>query len=183
MKQKPLMLLDAPTPPAAPVAAPQVARVYSPKEYKVVALRECVERDNFQCDTPENAAEYWRRHVCRSPLFRPEFETFVVLLVNTRRRVKGHVVIANGTHDTLLVHPVCVFRPAVVTLSAGVILMHNHPSGDPTPSEADIKVTRELIRAGLLLKCEVLDHVVMGGKTEQSPKDYTSLRELGYFYQ
>jgi DNA repair protein RadC len=54
--------------------------------------------------------------------------------------------------------------------------MHNHPSGEPTPSEADIKVTRDLIRAGQLLKIEVLDHVIIG-----NPK-HTSLRELGYFY-
>lgn len=56
------------------------------------------------------------------------------------------------------------------------LLMHNHPSGDPTPSEADIKVTRDLIRAGQLIKIDVLDHVIMG-----SPK-HSSLRELGYFY-
>ena len=60
--------------------------------------------------------------------------------------------------------------------------MHNHPSGDPTPSEADIKVTRDLIRAGQLLKIEVLDHVIMGQPSGDGQKDYVSLRELGYFY-
>ena len=62
------------------------------------------------------------------------------------------------------------------------MLAHNHPSGDPTPSEADIKVTRDLIRAGQLLKIEVLDHVIIGRAIEERPKDYASLRELGYFY-
>jgi len=61
-------------------------------------------------------------------------------------------------------------------------LVHNHPSGDPTPSEADIKVTRDLIRAGQLLKIEVLDHVILGRATVDRPKDFSSLRELGYFY-
>ena len=62
-----------------------------------------------------------------------------------------------------------------MTSAAAIILMHNHPSGDPTPSEADIKVTRDLIRAGQLLKIVVLDHVMVGtGK-------HCSLRELGYF--
>ena len=60
-------------------------------------------------------------------------------------------------------------------------MMHNHPSGDPTPSEADIKVTRDLIRGGQLLKIEVLDHVVMG-QAGEGQKGYTSLRELGYFF-
>jgi len=55
-------------------------------------------------------------------------------------------------------------------------------SGDPTPSEADIKVTRDLIRAGQLLKIEVLDHVILGRASQERPRDYVSLRELGYFY-
>jgi len=54
-------------------------------------------------------------------------------------------------------------------------------SGDPAPSEADIKVTRDLIRAGQLLKIEVLDHVILGRATQDRPRDYASLRELGYF--
>jgi DNA repair protein RadC len=62
------------------------------------------------------------------------------------------------------------------------VLVHNHPSGDPTPSEADIKITRDLIRAGQLLKIEVLDHVILGAATEGRRQDYASLRELGYFY-
>ena len=56
-----------------------------------------------------------------------------------------------------------------------------HPSGDPTPSEADIRVTRDLIRAGQLLKIEVLDHVILGHRTVERPRDFCSLRELGYF--
>jgi DNA repair protein RadC len=63
-----------------------------------------------------------------------------------------------------------------------VVLAHNHPSGDPTPSEADIKVTRDLIRAGQLLKIDVLDHVIIGCPTPERSKDYVSLRELGHFY-
>lgn len=55
-------------------------------------------------------------------------------------------------------------------------------SGDPTPSEADIKVTRDLIRAGQLLKIEVLDHVILGRRTDERPRDYVSLREAGYFF-
>jgi DNA repair protein RadC len=55
-------------------------------------------------------------------------------------------------------------------------------SGDPSPSEADIKVTRDLIRAGQLLKIDVLDHVILGRASQDRPKDYVSLRELGYFY-
>ena len=149
-----------------------------PHEYKVTALRECATPESLQmCDTPDKAADYWRLHVPANPYFNPEAECFVVLLLNTRRRVKGHQIVTIGTMDTLLVHPLAVFRLAVITSAAAIVLMHNHPSGDATPSEADVKVTRDLIRGGQLLKIEVLDHIVMG-----NPK-HASLRELGYFYQ
>jgi hypothetical protein len=148
-----------------------------PYEYKVVALRECPTPETMHlCDSPERAADYWRLHLPSNPYFSPDCECFVVLLCNTRRRVKGHQIISLGTQDTILVHPLNVFRLAIVTSAAGVVLMHNHPSGDPSPSDADIKVTRDLIRAGQLLKIEILDHIIIG-----NPK-HTSLRELGYFY-
>jgi DNA repair protein RadC len=109
-------------------------------------------------------------------------EKLQVLSLNTRRRLIRLDVIADGTLDTLLVHPREVFRAAIAANAAAVVLVHNHPSGDPTPSEADIKVTRDLIRAGQLLKIDVLDHVIIGRATPERPKDYVSLRELGYFY-
>jgi DNA repair protein RadC len=152
-------------------------REQQPKEFKVVALRECPVPEQMKiCDTPDTAAEYWRLHVATNPYFDPERECFVVILVNTRRRVKGHQLVTFGTLDTILVHPREVFRVAVASSAAAVLLMHNHPSGDPTPSEADIKVTRDLIRAGQLLKIDVLDHVIIGNPNR------SSLRELGYFY-
>ena len=109
-------------------------------------------------------------------------ETLQVLLLNTRRRLIRVEEITDGTIDTLLVHPREVFKAAIAANAAAVVLAHNHPSGDPTPSEADIKVTRDLIRAGQLLKIDVLDHVIIGRATAERAKDYSSLRELGYFY-
>jgi DNA repair protein RadC len=109
-------------------------------------------------------------------------EHFQVVLLNTRRRLIRVERISQGTLDTILVHPREVFKSAISANASAIILAHNHPSGDPTPSEADVKVTRDLIRAGQLLKIEVLDHVIIGRATEQRPKDYVSLRELGYFY-
>src|ERR1051325_10436132 len=109
-------------------------------------------------------------------------EEFQVLLLNTRRRLIIAKKISDGTLDTILVHPREVFKAAIAANASAIVLVHNHPSGDPTPSEADIKVTRDLIRAGQLLKIEVLDHVIIGRATQDRPKDYVSLRELGYFY-
>jgi DNA repair protein RadC len=150
---------------------------FNPKEYKVTPLRDCpVPDEMLLCDTPEKAVEYWHLHVETGAYFNPECECLVVLLVNTRRRVKGHQLLTMGTKDTLLVNTSEVFRTAVIAGSAALILMHNHPSGEPEPSEADIKVTRDLIRAGQLLKIEVLDHVIVGNP------HHCSLRQLGFFY-
>jgi len=148
-----------------------------PQEWKVISLRECPVPDALRlCETPDHAAAYWQAHIIVAPHFRSECECFVVLLLNTRRRIVGHTLVSIGTLDTILVHAREVFRVAIVAAASAVVLMHNHPSGDPTPSEADIKVTRDLIRAGQLLKIEVLDHVIVGqGKR-------SSLRELGFFY-
>ncbi len=148
-----------------------------PKEFKVMALRDCpVPSDMLVCETPQQVADYWRLHIATTPNFNSECECMVVLMLNTRRRVKGHQLLTIGTLDTILVHPREVFRCAIIAASAAIVLTHNHPSGEPQPSEADIKVTRDLIRAGQLLKIEVLDHVIIGNPA------FCSLRELGYFY-
>ena len=148
----------------------------SPHEYKVTALRECPTPEALQlCDTPDKAADYWRLHIASHPHFNPECECLAVLLLNTRRKVKGHHLVSIGTMDTLLVHPREVFRLAIVTAASALIVMHNHPSGESTPSDADIKVTRDLIRAGQLLKLELIDHVILGNGNR------ASLRELGYW--
>jgi DNA repair protein RadC len=109
-------------------------------------------------------------------------EAFHVLLLNTRKRLIRVDKISDGTLDTVLVHPREVFKSAIAANAAAIVLVHNHPSGDPTPSEADVKVTRDLIRAGQLLKIEVVDHIIFGHATKERTKDYASLRELGHFY-
>jgi DNA repair protein RadC len=133
--------------------------------------------DSPLLDSPERVADLLREenrfyHV----------EQFQVVLLNTRRRLIRVERISQGTLDTLLVHPREVFKLAIAGNASSIVLVHNHPSGDPTPSEADIKVTRDLIRAGQLLKIEVSDHIILGRRTEERLKDYVSLRELGYFY-
>ena len=119
------------------------------KEFKVVALRECsLSKELHFCDIPDKAAEYWRLNIATNPYFNSECECAAVLILNARHHVKGHQLISIGTMDTLLVHGREVFRGAIVASAAAIILMHNHPSGDVTPSYADIKVTHDLIRAG-----------------------------------
>ena len=128
-------------------------------------------------DTPERIADLLREE---NRLY--DVEHFQAVLLNTRRKLIRVEQISQGTLDTILVHPREVFKLAIAANASALVLVHNHPSGDPTPSEADIKVTRDLIRAGHLLKIEVLDHVIIGKRTAERAKDFLSLRELGYFY-
>jgi DNA repair protein RadC len=128
-------------------------------------------------DSPERISD-WLREDFRAT----GVERLVVLLLDTRHRLIRVEELAHGTLDAIHVHAREVFKHAIAANAAAIALAHNHPSGDPTPSEADIKVTRDLIRAGQLLKIEVVDHVILGRKTTERERDYASLRELGYFY-
>ena len=128
-------------------------------------------------DSPERIAALLREEARTY-----DVEHLVVLLLDTRRRLIRLERISHGTLDSIHVHARDVFKHAIAANAASIVLVHNHPSGDPTPSEADIKVTRDLIRAGQLLKIEVLDHVILGHRTTERARDYASLRELGFFY-
>src|SRR6185369_8949902 len=106
--------LGPPRPPRRPSRQPQ--------EWKLVSLRECPVPDQMHlCDTPAKVVEYWRLHVATCPYYDSERECFVVLILNTRRRVRGHHLVSIGTIDTILVTPLSVFRTAIVANAAAVI--------------------------------------------------------------
>ena len=109
-----------------------------------------------------------------------ETEQFYVLLLDTKNRLIREVVSSRGTLNASLVHPREVFKEAIRANAASIILDHNHPSGDPTPSSEDIKITRELADAGRLLKISVLDHIIIGKTIAgQARQDFVSLQEMG----
>jgi len=92
-----------------------------------------------------------------------QVEEFHLLALDTRSRVLRDVLVTRGLLDSSLVHPREVFRAAISEAAAGIILVHNHPSGDPTPSAEDRAVTRQLVAAGQLLDVPVYDHVIVAG--------------------
>lgn len=100
-------------------------------------------------------------------------EYFLAIHLNRKGNVAAAEVVSIGGLHSSLVHPREVFKSAILTSSASVILVHNHPSGDPTPSKEDVEVTRRLIEAGNILGIEVLDHVVIGVNGK-----YASLKEM-----
>ena len=98
-------------------------------------------------------------------------EEFRVLLLNSNKRLIRHERISLGLLDAALVHPREVFRPAVAAGAASLILVHNHPSGDPKPSEQDIALTKQLYMAGKIISIEVTDHIIIGLQDHVSLKD------------
>jgi DNA repair protein RadC len=102
-------------------------------------------------------------------------EEFGLLVLDTRNRLKRLQVVSKGSLNGSLVHPREVFREAVALQAAGLILFHNHPSGDPTPSREDLELTRRLREAGRIMGIDILDHIILGAGR------FTSLKEKGMF--
>jgi DNA repair protein RadC len=102
-----------------------------------------------------------------------EKEHFKVILLNIKNHVISVEDISIGSLNSSIVHPREVFKPAIKRSSASIILAHNHPSGDPTPSREDIDITRRLCEAGKILGIEVIDHVIIGNGS------FVSLKEKG----
>ena len=105
-------------------------------------------------------------------------ESFHVIMLNAKNRVVNRHMVSLGIADASLVHPREVFRQAIVDNAAAIVLLHNHPSGDPTPSAEDVRITRQLIEVGKVVDIKVLDHVIMGQESEGQP-GFLSLRESG----
>ncbi|MGM0501048.1 MAG: RadC family protein [Bacillota bacterium] len=102
-------------------------------------------------------------------------EKFEIVLLNTKNKVIGIKEISRGSLNSSIVHPREVFRIAIKRSSAAIILAHNHPSGDLTPSQEDIKLTKRLVKTGNIVGIDVLDHLIIANK------NYNSLKENNLF--
>ena len=111
-------------------------------------------------------------------------ETFLVICIDSKNRMLNRHMVSLGILDTALIHPREVFRAAILDGAAAVLLSHNHPSGDPTPSAEDVRITKQLVQAGQVVGIKVLDHVVIGRATvpagdQPGRPGFISLRESG----
>jgi DNA repair protein RadC len=128
-------------------------------------------QDRPRIGGPQDAKTFFAKYWLDNPGY--DQERFVVACLDTKNRVQSVVEITTGTLDASLVHPREVFKPAIIEGSSSIILSHNHPSGDSTPSREDHKVTERLTEAGKLIGIEVLDHIIHG----DGSNDLWSLRE------
>jgi DNA repair protein RadC len=135
-----------------------------------LAKRENLETDeeNFDIKNPEAVCK-----VISSSIKEKAKEHFKLILLNSRNKKIGISTISIGTLTTSLVHPREVFKEALAHSAASVILAHNHPSGDPEPSEDDLKITKKLVESGKILGVEVIDHIIVGKNS------FYSFREKG----
>lgn len=143
------------------------------KAISIAAAIELGSRFNFRKTTslpsfrsPEDIANYI------IPDFLGEVkEKFIVLLLNSKLQVVRKVEVSIGSSTKSIVEPLEVFKPAILESSTRIIAIHNHPSGDPTPSQQDVSVTTRLIQSGKLLNIELLDHIIIAGEHYYSFQD------------
>ena len=154
------------------MSAPSPTRPYTIPGFRISLVREpgvkLAERPSMQ--SPSEAAPILRDYIGDV-----DREVFVVAMLTTRHRVLGLHTVSVGCLTASLVHPREVFKPAILSGCAGLVISHNHPSGDPEPSGEDLALTRRLASAGSLLGIEILDHLVIGEAGR-----FVSFRQRGF---
>ncbi len=140
----------------------------------------CVNDDScgITLDTPERLLEFWKTIIAEQPDFEPEKESVCVIMLNTRLRPYAWHRVSVGTVNESAAHPREVFRPVIASGAYGFAMMHNHPSGDPSPSRSDESTTRRLVEAANLLQIRLVDHMVVG-RPAAGRGEYYSFRESG----
>jgi DNA repair protein RadC len=154
----------------------QIKGIGSVKAIQILCLSELSKRlskatavQGLCFSTPASIAQYYMedmRHASR--------ESMKLLLLNTKTRLIGETDISKGTINSTMVSPRELFVEALQKNAVFIILLHNHPSGDPAPSKEDILITKRVFDAGQLIGVELLDHIIIGNNC------YTSMREKGY---
>ena len=147
------------------------------KAVQILCLSELAKRmaraaamEGLDFSDPKTVARYYMEDMRHK-----EREVIKLLLLNTKAKLIGECVISVGTVDTALVSPRELFIEALQRNASAIILLHNHPSGDPAPSREDVRITRRIREAGALLGISLLDHIIIGDNC------FISLKEQGLF--
>ncbi len=162
-----------PTAGAALISLPHVGKTSARRIEAALAIGYWVTADediNYRISDQHDAAE-----ILMPRMAHLEQEELWVLLLNTRNRVLDVVMVYRGSLNSAQIRIGEIFKMAVRVNAAGIIVAHNHPSGDPTPSPDDVSVTRSIVEAGKLLDISVLDHLIIGKGR------FVSLKERGLF--
>ena len=138
--------------------------------FKICMVKENdIEYPDVNISFPQTVADLVAKYVGT-----PDREMFIVLAVNVRNKINGIHTVSVGSLDTSIVHPREVFKFAILANASSIIVAHNHPSGDTTPSSDDIELTKRLKQASEILAIDLLDHIVLGHDGQ-----YLSFRDKG----
>jgi DNA repair protein RadC len=153
---------------------------YKTTEIKLMTVRE-IETPADTCDSPLKMMEYWETAITPASWYSPDRECVVVVMLDAKLKAFAHALVSVGTVNQCSVHSRDIFRPAIHMNAVSVAIMHNHPSGDPTPSSADYRITKQVKDAGELLLIPLIDHVVIGKPNVSNAYagGYFSFREAG----
>lgn len=132
--------------------------MYRIPRYKIQLVRDGSQGSNIKkLNNPEDAVP-----IIEAYLEGADREHFIALLLDTKNQLIGINTVTTGTLNSAIIHPREVFKPAVLSNAAAILIAHNHPSGDPNPSREDIELTNRLIKAGEIMGIAILDHIVIG---------------------
>ena len=149
----------------------------------------------MRVDSTEVAQRYWKAVIRRQPWFDNDKEQLIVLLLSTRYEVQGYSLVSIGSVNETIAAPREIFRAAVATSCFAIVVLHNHPSGDPSPSEIDHSLTQRLVAAAEVLQIKLLDHVIVSkcsrirqplpkwkrARLSRKMRDAEAARKRGYF--
>ena len=142
-------------------------------EYSLTRRKALEMREGEKAKCPEDIARFLRALEIQNE----EQEHFLTIVLDVKNTIKGFFTVTIGLVDRAPVHAREVFRTAILQGASKVVLAHQHPSGDPTPSAQDIACTREVVAAGKIIGIEVMDHIILGLPSPTRNRDYISFRE------
>ncbi|MFD4931892.1 RadC family protein [Peribacillus butanolivorans] len=143
--------------------------------FEVVRIRQEIKEISDPFTTYQIASPYDAQELAASHIANEDREVFLVMMLNTKNQVVGLHRAHTGSLNASIVHPREVLKCAILNNAASIIVSHQHPSGDPTPSREDVEVTKRLAEAGKIIGIEVLDHVIV-----THTGNHVSLKEKGY---
>lgn len=155
----------------------------APPQVKCIAVNEEAAAEYSAENTPtlDNPAivnHFWNETIAKNPIFDHEKEFLIVIILNSRLKVKSWNLVSIGALNETVAHPREILRPVIVGAGYGFIMMHNHPGGDPSPSSADSQLTRRLREAADLMQIRFFDHVIVSSHPGIQNKSF-SFREAG----
>ena len=152
-----------------------MSRAKHPSKYslQIKGLSRIRETNYHSCKTPEDVIK-----ICGEQAYLAQ-EAFVVITMNSKNNVIDVHLVSLGILDASLVSPRELFIKAITDAAHSIVVVHNHPSGDPAPSAEDIRITRQIVEAGQILGIPVLDHIILGSETIEDTKKFFSMREEG----